>query len=91
MGRTGWNRLVMVSGPYKELITGGAWARDADDERETPEAAGLTRDRGWPLPYEQIGANAEPEREVFNQREYELTVGADRLRSNRRASVGCCR
>ena len=63
----------MVSGPYKELITGGAWARDADDERETPEAAGLTRDRGWPLPYEQIGANAEPEREVFNQREYELT------------------
>ena len=41
------------------------WAIEGD--RFDPADVGLSRNTGWPVRYEQEGAGAEPEREVFNQ------------------------
>lgn len=60
----------MVSQPYKDLISDGAWARDG--QRETPESEGLTRANGFPISYEQIGSGDHPQHDVFNQRDFEL-------------------
>ena len=46
------------------------WAETGD--RELPEDLGLDRAAGWPVRYEQPGADAEPERTVFNQLLFEL-------------------
>ena len=60
------------------------WSESGD--REDPESAGLTRTEGWPVAYEQVGANAEPEREVVNQLLREI-AGAfqERIRSGGRS------
>ena len=57
----------MVSQPYKDLAA-GVWASGADADRQTPEDAGLVREDGFPVGYEQPGSGDSPEREVFNQR-----------------------
>ena len=64
----------MVSQGYKDILSDGAWANSSSADKETPEDAGLTRGNGWPVSYEQIGSGDEPERTVFNQREYECTA-----------------
>ena len=53
-------------------ILSGVWASGDDAERESPEDAGIDREEGWGLPYEQPGSGALPEREVWNQRWREL-------------------
>ena len=63
----------MVSQAYKDLIAGGAWARDIAANRQTPVALGIIRANGYDVAYEQIGSGKEPERTGWNQREYELT------------------
>ena len=64
----------MVSQPFKDILSDGAWARDGAF-RETPEDAGIDRGDGWTVAYEQIGSGSLPERDVFNQRDYELDSG----------------
>ena len=44
---------------------GEIWGLAGD--RDDPEDVGLDRSTGWPVRYEQPGADAEPERTVFNQ------------------------
>ena len=57
------------------------WAPQGD--RQLPEDLGLSRDTGWTVPYEQIGAGAEPERTLFNQLLLELTeLFEDTVRRN---------
>ena len=47
------------------------WGINGD--RQLPEDLGISRTAGWPVPYEQPGAGAEPERDLFNQLLLELT------------------
>ena len=61
----------MVSQPYKELLSDGVWASGANADRQTPEDAGLVREDGFHVGYEQPGSGDSPERPVFNQRELE--------------------
>ena len=56
----------------KDLISGGIWASGDDADRSEPEDYGLVRSTGWTVPYEQRGAGREPERDVFNQRDFEI-------------------
>ena len=57
------------------------WASNGD--RQLPEDLGLSRETGWTVPYEQIGAGAEPERTLFNQLLLELTEAfEDTVRRN---------
>ena len=49
------------------------WAETGD--RQNPEQVGLTRSRGWPVSYEQLGSGDEPERTIFNQLLREISGG----------------
>lgn len=51
---------------------GNLWADSAPLNRQTPEAVGIERTRGWTLEYEQHGTNKYPERKVWNQLVREL-------------------
>lgn len=46
----------------------------ADGDREDPSEHKLLRKDGWPVRYEQIGSDSEPERTVFQQLIYELEL-----------------
>ena len=64
----------MVSQGFKDILSDGAWAAASSADKQDPTDFGLTRADGFPVAYEQIGSGKEPEREVFNEREYEFTA-----------------
>ena len=58
----------MADTEAKKILT-GTWADSGD--REDPDDAGIDREKGWDVPYEQIGSGAQPERTIFNQKNRE--------------------
>ena len=63
---------MAISQATKDLLAAGIWASAPTANRTEPEILGLERARGWPLAYEQQDTGKVPEREVFNQRDFEL-------------------
>ena len=63
----------MPDAEARKLLT-QAWAGNGD--RMDPSDVGLDRDKGWPVAYEQPGTGFEPEREIWNQILYELSIWA---------------
>lgn len=57
---------MTVSQAYKDLLGDGIWGSSAGAQVMLPEEAGLDREDGWPVAYEQFGTGKHPEREVWN-------------------------
>ena len=67
----------MASAETRALLDADVWASSADGamNRQTPEAAGLTRTTGYGLEYQQRGSGFFPKRLVVNQRYHEWELG----------------
>ena len=53
-----WDANRWLAQAYKDLLTGGVWARSNVADRELPEEVGLNRADGWPVAYEQQGSGS---------------------------------
>ena len=78
----------MASAETRALLAADVWASSADGamNRQTPEAAGLTRTTGYGLEYQQIGSGFFPSRLVLNQRYHEWELGVQ-TQADQRHSV----
>ena len=65
---------MTFSAGFKAMLARDVWASSDVAAVETPEDAGLRREDGWGIAYEQIGSGKYPERAVFNNNLQELSA-----------------